>query len=293
MDNYPMNDARKTNTNTWDALLYKESFDLRFIRDFESKLAINMITEFLPGNYGTKIERPVAVLNGAPTKDQVACTWSGTSSTATTIEVLERRNRYHDAYEYCPDNVKRTDVGIEAYVTEMDYKIKLRMQELMDKDAVDIAIANAGDTTAAVTDAATAQDALDFVSAKFSAFSDAEGITAIIPSTMLPFFRALGVTRITTYGDMFFRDGTLYDIFGIKLRVVDAARLTDPTKVLFVIGKPVKFYYDTMGFGINELDKPANIATGEYYNSSKIRSINIEGDFHVWSGDQKNIVVAG
>lgn len=282
----------QANANIWDANLYKEAFDMRFQDDFTSRLAINLITEFIPGNYSTKITRPTFEMTGEVVKDEVSCVRGGIASTEVGIEELVRKDRYYKSYQYCPDNVKRTDVGVEEFVRKADMKIKEAVLECMSKNAVDIAIANAGTTIAAVTDAASALAALDAVTAQFSGYSESLSTTAIIPSTLLPFFRELGATRITNLGDMFFQSGKLYDIFGVALRVVDAAKLTNPNAVLFVIGKPVKFYYETMGMGINEYQAHPDVAAGQYVNTNLVREVLVEGDFHVWSGDEKAIVVA-
>jgi hypothetical protein len=290
---YPLSPAALANDNTWDASLYKEAFDIRWERDFTSQLAISMITEYIPGNYSTRIEIPTILLDGPAIKDTISCTRGTITPVDTGIEGFDREDRYYKSYEYCPDNIMRTKVSIESWVTEADRLLKLDVMYRMDKDAVDIAIASAGVTLPAVTDAATAQDALDAVTAQYAAFSDQLDVVAIIPSTMVPFFRELGAVRETVYGDQFFKSGTLYDIFGVKLRVVDAARLTDPDKVLFTVGKPVKFYYEKMGLGVTEFAKTPDASIGEYVNTNRVREVLVEGDFHVWSQDEKRITVAG
>lgn len=177
----------------------------------------------------------------------------------------------------------------------MDRKVRLAMHYALDKQAMAAATAAAGTTIAAVTDAASAKAALDAVRVLFVGKTNVQNpLVAVIPSTLSSFFVELGASRITAFGDKVFVTGEIMTIDGITLYIVDSAQLADPTKVHFFAGKPVHYYYDKDTFDILEKDSPVPVTDPvTVINKNKVRQMELQGNFIVWSQNEERIVVAG
>lgn len=287
---FPMTPAERGNSNTAIADLYKDMTLQTFIIEMESKTGMSLYVDMISANKNTIIKQPVFAKVGAPVEDEISCLYEETSSWDLTQETLNITDRIYENYQYCPEDYDRLEV--QGVIEEMDRQIRLAMHYALDKVAMATAIAGAGSTIAAVTNAATAQAALDAVRVLFVGKTNRQNpLVAVIPSTLSPFFTELGATRYTTFGDQVFITGEIQTIDGITLYVVDAAQLTDPTKVVFFAGKPVHYYYDKNTFDVLEKDSP--VPTGKIINKNKVRQMELQGNFVVWSQNEERIVVSG
>jgi len=288
---FPLSAANRGNANTAaDIDLYKDMTLQTFIIEMESKTGMSLFVDMQSADKNVIIKQPVFDKVGAPVQDHISCLYAKTSSWNLTQETLLIQSRIYENYEYCPEDYSRLEV--QGVIEEMDRRIRLDLHYALDKVAMATAIAAAGTTIAAVTDAATAKAALAAVRNLFIGKTNVQNpLVAVIPSTMSDFFTELGASRITAFGDRVFVTGEIQTIDGITLYIVDAAQLDDPTKVVFFAGKPVNYYYDKNTFDIYE-DRVIP-PTGFIINKNMVRQMELQGDFIVWSQKEERIVVAG
>lgn len=290
---FPMDAALRGNPNTADIELYREMTLQTFIIEMESKTGMSLYVDMKSANKNILVKQPVFAKIGTPIQDEISCLYQKTSSWDLTLETLEIKSRIYENYEYCPEDYSRLDVN--GVIQEMDRQIRLALHYALDAVAMATAIAAAGTTIAGVTDAITAKAALDAVRVLFTGKTNVQNpLIAVIPSTLSPFFVELGASRITAFGDKVFVTGEIMTIDGITLYVVDAAQLADPTKVVFFAGKPVHYYYDKNTFDILEKDSPVPVTVPEtVINKNRVRQMELQGDFIVWSQNSERIVVSG
>ena len=287
---FPMPPLLSGNANTADIDLYRELILSTFIIEMESKTAMSLYVDMISADKNILIKQPVFAKVGVPVQDDISCLYALTSSWALTKETLSISDRIYENYEYCPEDYSRMEVT--GVIEEMDRQIRLAMHYALDRVAMATAVAAAGTTIAAVTSAATAKAALDAVRALFIGKTNRQNpLVAVIPSTLSSFFTELGASRITAYGDDVFVTGEIQTIDGITLYVVDAAQLFDPTLVVFFAGKPVHYYYDVNTFDVLEKDSP--VPTGKIINKNKVRQMELQGNFIVWTQNEERIVVSG
>jgi len=286
---FPMSAGLRGNANTAVVDLYKEMTLKTFVIEMESKTGMSLYTELKSADKNILIKQPVFAKVGSPVEDPISCLYASTSSWALTQETLSIEDRIYENYEYCPEDYSRLEV--QGVIEEMDRKVRLAMHYALDKQAMATAIAAAGTTLGTVvTSAATAKAALDAVRVLFVGKTNVQNpLIAVIPSTLSSFFVELGATRITAFGDQVFVTGEIMTIDGITLYIVDAAQLAAPTVVTFFAGKPVHYYYDKNTFDVLEKDSP--VPGGSIINKNKVRQMELQGNFKVWSQNAERIVV--
>ncbi len=286
---FPMTPAERGNNNTAIVDLYREMTIATFIKEMESKTGMSLYTEMKSADRNILIHQPVFLKVGVAVEDDISCLYAPTSSWDLTQETLEIKTRIYENYEYCPEDYSRLEV--QGTIQEMDRQIRLALHYKLDQRAVATATAGAGLTIPAVTDAITAKAALDAVRVAFVGKINVQNpLIAVIPSTLSTFFVELGAVRITAFGDQVFVTGEIMTIDGITLFVVDAAQLVDPTAVLFFAGKPVHYYFDKNSFDILEKDSP--VPVGSIINKNKVRQMELQGDFIVWTQNEERIILS-
>lgn len=285
---FPMSAALRGNPNTAIADLYKDITLSSFLREMESKTGMALYVTKVSADKNVLIKQPVFAKVGTPVEDEISCLYAKTSSWNLTQETLNITDRIYDNYEYCPEDYSRLEV--QGVIEEMDYKTRLALHYALDKKAMAAAIAAAGTTIAAVTDAASAKAALEAVRVLFVGKTNVQNpLIAVIPSTLSNYFVELGATRITAMGDKVFVTGEIMTIDGITLYIVDSAQLASPTQVVFFAGKPVHYYYDKDTFDILEKDSP--VPDGKVINKNRVRQMELQGNFKVWSQNEERIIV--
>ena len=288
----PKTAADLVNANTWSVELYNEAFEMKWPVELEERLALSMITEFIPAQYNTKIERPTFSLVPTVQKGPWTCERGGVDAMDVGVESFVLDNIYKDAAEYCDVNVMHTKVGLGALLMKIDKELKTSIKQEMNRDAYDLLIANAGNTFTPVTDATSALAAVDEAISIYGGYEEDMGIVAYVPHTLLPFFREIATSRFTNLGDRAIQSGEIIDVLGVKIIPVSASVLT-PTnadRVVFAVGKPVSFYFDGAMNMINTFNAP--LSDGMYVNENKIREVLTYGQFVFWPDQSQFVSVA-
>jgi len=288
----PKQPADLVNANTWSVELYNEAFEMRWPKELEERLALSMITEFIPAQYNTKIERPTFSLVPDVEKGPWTCERGGVDAFEAGVESFILDNYYKTASQYCDINVAHTKIGLGNLLTKIDKELKTALKQEMNRDAYDMLIANAGNTFTAVTDAASAMAAVDQAISLYGGYEEDMGIVAYVPHTLLPFFREIATSRFTNLGDRAIQTGEIIDVLGVKIIPVSGSVLTpaNAAKVVFAVGKPVSFYFDGAMNMVNTFNAP--LSDGKYVNENKIREVITYGQFVFWPDQEQFVSVA-
>ena len=286
---FPLGDL--ANTNTYVDEVYREARKAEFAELLEFQTAAGRISKITKNAFTAVIRKPLIDEDEVVVTltDANQCELPLTSKAVITDESLSMDKTLYGTYELCQTNQAYIVPDVEKKMAMViDKKIRLGV----DKYVIDTAVALAAGAIAAVTNKATAEAAIDAVDAMFTGYVNLEGdIKVIVPASKKAYFKHLVSDRITITGDKVFLSGNLSMINGMEFIFIQDAQLTDPTKVIFVVGKPVGLWIDEAGFMNGKRNSTPSEGNVVNFNETFYSSFNLKA--HVWSTHRNRIVIAG
>lgn len=284
--------GRNANTNTHVDGVYSEARLNDFAELLEFQTASGRIAEITRNDFTAVIRKPVIDEDqvGVTLTDAIQAELPITAKAVVTDDPINMDKTLHGTYQLNPVN--------QAYIVpdvqkKMSAVIDKKIRYALDKYVIDTAIAQAGNTIAAVTDKATAEAAIDAVDELFTGYTNLEGEKkAIVAASKKKYFKHLASDRVSVMGDKVFLSGNLLMIDGIEFIFIQDAQLTDPSKILFVAGKPVGLWIDQAGFMNGERDAEVTDKTAYAVNLNKVHFSSFNVKAHVWSAQRNRLVVS-
>lgn len=284
--------GNQANTNTHVDSVYREARLSDFAELLEFQTASGRIATIERNAFTAVITKPVIDEDevGVSLTDAIQGELPITAKAVVTDEPIKMDKTLHGTYQLNPVN--------QAYIVpdvqkKMAMVIDKKVRYRLDKYVIDTAIAQAGSTIAAVTDKATAEAAIDAVDELFTGYTNLEGEKkAIVAASKKKYFKHLASDRITVMGDKVFLSGNLLMIDGIEFIFIQDSQLTDPSKILFVAGKPVGLWIDEAGFmnGKRNAEVSDKAAYAVNLNEVYFSSFNVKA--HVWNAQRNRLVVS-
>ena len=222
-------------------------------------------------------------------KDAYQCEVDVTSTIETDETIFTMQKTLSAAFEICEWDEAYTEPNLSQEAMRL---VNEEMILAVDKYILTEALAQATNTVAAITDAATAEAAVCEVEGMFAGLRSLPGTRVIVAAnTMYGFFKELFVSRMTVLGDEVFLSGQLKSIGGWDICFIDAGNHPDPTKVIFAVGKPLDTYIDEAGFSHGERYKESGDPAKINLNKIKFHQLNI--GVKLWKTNEVRLVVAG